>query len=446
MSDHRYRRALDWLFEFADPERGVGWNPRAAPDEAWKLGRTRALLDLAGGPDRGLRCVLVAGTKGKGSTAAMLEAIARAAGQRTGLYTQPHLDSYRERVQLDGRPIDAESFSSIVERLRPLVDELAARHPTAGLPTTFELTTVLALLCFARSDVELAILEVGLGGRLDATNAVEPALAVITTIGLDHTQILGASIEEIAREKAGIIRPGGSVIAARQRPAARRAIVERSRELRARCRFVGPLAPAPATGTLWARLGRSGRFQVRLAMLGAHQRLNAAVALAAAVELAAGGPTLTPGAVRTGLAAARLPGRVDVVSGHPTWVLDAAHNADSAVALARALAELRLGRPRRLVLGILRDKDAQAVVRPLLSLFDGVIACAPAHPRALAADALADVCRRAGATVVATAPDVATALERARLSAGSDGTVVATGSFAVVAEARQALGLAVHPD
>lgn len=444
-----YRESLDWLFRFSDWERGVGWNPSSAPDEPWRVGRTRALLDLAGAPDHGLRSVLVAGTKGKGSTATMLDALARAGGWRTGLYTQPHLHSYRERVRLDGEPLQPDLFSALVDRLRSLVDKLRAAHPEAGEPTTFELTTVLALLAFAEARVDLAVLEVGLGGRLDATNAVAPILSLLTTIGLDHTQILGDSIEEIAREKAGIIRPGGTVVAARQRQRARREIVARCEELHARCRFVPPLIAVTASsrplGTVRAARADTGSW-VGLGLAGAHQRQNAGVALAAARALWRHGLALTPAAVTAALSAVRLPGRFEVVRGSTTWVLDAAHNRDSAVALARTLREAGLGRPRWLVLGIFRDKDARGLLRPLVPEADGVVVTAPKSPRVLDADALAEECRRARARIVVRAPTVAEGLERARVAAGPRGTVVATGSFVVVADARVALGLdAVAP-
>src|SRR5215831_15830184 len=164
------REPVEWLFSLADQERGVGWNPRASPDSQWKLGRTRALLDLAGAPDRRLRVVLVAGTKGKGSTCAMLASILGAAGARCGLYTKPHLQTYRERVRVDGVALSPEQFAEEIDRLR----ELAAVLPSeAGEPTTFEVTTALALDYFAREQCQLAVVEVGLGGRLDATNATE---------------------------------------------------------------------------------------------------------------------------------------------------------------------------------------------------------------------------------------------------------------------------------
>jgi dihydrofolate synthase / folylpolyglutamate synthase len=456
----RYADALGWLLSFADWERGVGWNPAAAPDEQWKLGRTRALLDLAGAPDRRLRIVLIAGTKGKGSTAAFLEAIARAGGRRTALYTQPHLHTYRERIKLDGAPIPPGAFADLVGRLRPLVDDLRARYPEAGEPTTFELTTVLAVLAAAAHRADLAILEVGLGGRLDATNAADPLVSVITTIGHDHTQILGRTLRAIAGEKAGIVRTGGTVVSAAQRRPALEAIRARCDALGARLHVARPLPrPRARPGTpsgpddgrdALATLGDGVRVVATLGMAGAHQRRNAGVAVAAARLLADHGLPLDPEAVRAGLASATLPGRFEVVPGAPTVVVDAAHNVDSARALAALLADrARRPRPLALVLGILRDKDARGIVRPLAGLLsdgDAVLCVAPPSPRALAASDLAAVCRAAGLPSVARADDVPAALGMARERAGPGGTVVVTGSFSTVAAARAALGLVSEAD
>ncbi len=389
--------------------------------------------------------MLIAGTKGKGSTAAILESLARAAGWRTGLYTQPHLDTFRERLRLDGQPISQALFVTLVSRLRRLVARLRADHPEAGEPTTFELTTVLAVLACAEASVDLTILEVGLGGRLDATNAVDSGLSVLARIGLDHTEILGNTIAEIAREKAGIIRPQGPVVSALQRRAARDMILARCVEVGACCRFVRPLpggAPEATGQQVVVRLPSGPPFAATLHLQGAHQRQNAALALAAASELASAGLALTPDSVRTALAEARAPGRVEVIRGAPTWVLDAAHNADSATALARTLDEVAPSRPRWTVLGILRDKDAAAVARVLVPGADGIVVAAPKTPRALPAEELADICRRAGAESVESAESIADALDRARTAAGPRGTVIATGSFAVVSEARAALGMA----
>jgi dihydrofolate synthase / folylpolyglutamate synthase len=419
----REREALAWLFRFSDWERGVGWNADAAPEEQWKLGRTRALLDLAGAPDRELRIVHVAGTKGKGSTVASLEAIVRAAGWRTAAFTQPHLHSYRERIGLDGQPIDPEPFAAGVDRLRGLVDGLAERHPEAGAPTTFELTTVLAVLAAREAAADVLIAEVGLGGRLDATNALHTDLAIVTKIGLDHRQILGNTLGEIAAEKVAIARPGQTLLSAVQSPPARAVIARHCGEVGARLRVVSPL-----------RLRRGDRT-------GRHQRQNAALAVAAAEELAGDGLPLTAEAVEEGLRSAWLPARLELVGLRPRLLIDAAHNVDSARALA---AELRgwPDRPLWLVLGILRDKDARAILRVLLPLVDGVVVVTPTSPRALSAESLAAAVRSLSPVEVEQASSVVAALERARARAGRAGGVAVAGSFATASEARAALGLA----
>src|SRR5438105_2135062 len=198
---------LAWLLGFSDPVLGVGWNPRASRAARWRLGRTRALLRLAGAPDRRVRVVLVAGTKGKGSTAAFLASILHSAGVRAGLFTSPHLQAYRERVRVDGAMLGERDFAKAIARLRPLVARLRREHPSAGEPTTFELTLALAMRTFAERRCAVAIVEVGLGGSLDATNALDAHVSIITPISHDHTAILGRSLDAIATQKAGIVRP-----------------------------------------------------------------------------------------------------------------------------------------------------------------------------------------------------------------------------------------------
>jgi dihydrofolate synthase/folylpolyglutamate synthase len=409
------RDPLDWLFSLADQERGVGWNPRASPDSQWKLGRTRALLDLAGAPDRQLRVALVAGTKGKGSTCAMLASILGAAGARCGLYTKPHLQAYRERIRVDGRAISDADLRAHLETFQ----QLAAKLPSAaGEPTTFEVTTALALEYFASQGCEIAVVEVGLGGRLDATNATDPELSIVTSISYDHTAILGRTLGAIAAEKAGILRPERPALLAEQRPAARRALMQACRHVGAHCTVVAPL-------------------EHDVALAGAHQRQNAALATAAARTLL---PALRQGAVETGLARIRWPGRFEVVE---NVVLDGAHNGASAVALAETLRADLHGQRVELVVGINRDKDARAVLRPLLALADRVWATQAAdNIRALPAADLARLCQKSGADVeTVVEPDLATALSQARQTPGA--RVCVTGSLMLVGQARSILGLPV---
>jgi len=425
--------ALRWLFSLADQERGVGWNPRASPDEQWKLGRTRALLDIAGAPDRRLRIALVAGTKGKGSTCAMLASILGAAGVRCGLYTKPHLQSYRERIRIDGQAIGACAFEAAVERMRRHVDTLLQQQPEAGEPTTFEVTTAVAVDEFARQACEIAVIEVGLGGRLDATNALAPFASVITPISYDHTAILGRTLGGIAFEKAGILRKRRPALLATQRPAAMRALRRACVEVGAVCQWVPPFDPPR-----------------ELALAGAHQQQNAALAAAAARVMT---PGIDDEAIARGLARLRWAGRFEVVDGNLPVILDGAHNGASAQALAATLVAYAAGRPISLVAGINRDKDARAVLRPLLDIAHSVWATqAEDTPRALEAADLAQRAlaeprrggRKAEAPVlVRVEADLTRALDAARAAAAAEGGVVCvTGSLVLVGQARDALGLA----
>ncbi|MBI2755487.1 MAG: bifunctional folylpolyglutamate synthase/dihydrofolate synthase [Chloroflexi bacterium] len=420
--------ALAWLYSFADQERGVGWNPEASVEAQWKLGRTRLLLDLLGSPDLGMPTVLVAGTKGKGSTAAMLARLLAAAGLRLGLATKPHLQVYRERIRVDGQMLSPADFARGVRRLKAVVERLRARHPEAGEPTTFELTTALALAAFRRARCAVAVIEVGLGGRLDATNAMDPVVSVITTISHDHTAILGRTLPLIAAEKAGIFRRGRPAVIAPQRPAARTAITASARAL--------------ATPLTWAR----AEPHLCPPLQGEHQRTNAAVAWSAALAvmrvLGKDATSIdTPGRATAVLADLRWPGRFECVTtgAQRTLILDGAHNDGSAAALAAALGEHGL-RELYLVIGINRDKDAAAVLRPILPLTARAWATrAASSARALAPEVLAARVRRRG-TPISVAENVAEALDQA-LTHRPPRPVLVTGSLALVGEARTLLRL-----
>ncbi len=426
----------------------MGWNPRASAAEQWKLGRTRALLDAAGAPDRSLQIALVAGTKGKGSTCAMLASILGVAGVRCGLYTKPHLQVYHERIRIDGTAITGDAFERAVRRARGYVADLPA---DAGEPTTFEVTTALALDEFARQRCEMAVVEVGLGGRLDATNATNPWLSVITPISYDHTAILGRTLGAIAQEKAGILRRGRPAILAQQRPAALRALQRACRAIGANCHVVPPK-------------------QRDLPLAGEHQWQNAALAAEAALLMA----NCDEAAIEHGLQRVRWPGRFEVIDpDFPTAaidrlaatpaartqarvVLDGAHNGASAAALAATLEAFAAGRPIDLVVGINRDKDARGVLRPLLPIARAVWATETrANPRALNAAELGHLCARLGvsahvepdpAKAIASAVAASRALGQGRRAMGESpdsprGVICVTGSLMLVGQARAALGL-----
>ena len=421
-----FARALEWLYSFSDMERGVGWNARSNPRLEWNLRRTRVLLDLGDAPDRTMICVLVAGTKGKGSTATMLARILSASGIRAGLYTKPHLQSYRERIRVDGVAIDDAAFARAVDALRPLVPELGRHLPSGGAPTTFELTTVLALAHFTARGCRVAVVEVGLGGRLDATNAVDPHVSVITPISHDHTKLLGNRLSQIALEKAGVLRPGRVAILAPQAASVRATLLRQCAALAAEAREI-------RTPSLQA-VPRDA-----LALRGDHQRVNAAVAIAAFGALGEHGLAQRGDALGA-LRDLRVPGRFEVVPGEPVTILDGAHNDGSAAALARALVREYPRRRVRLVIGVMEDKDARAVIHPLLERASAVFATRPPGPRGLAAAKLARLVRGVRVTVV---DDPADAIAAARSSAARGEIVCVTGSLALVGRARDVLGLPI---
>ncbi len=419
--------ALDWLLSFSDAARGVGWNPRSKGPLEWNLRRTRVLLDLIGGPDRQLVVVLVAGTKGKGSTAALLASLLAASGVHAGLFTKPHLQSYRERVRVDGEAISAAALDARITELRPHVAALQRLLPDAGQPTTFELTTALAFAHFAAHGCAVAVVEVGLGGRFDATNATDPHVSVITPISHDHVRELGTSVRQIATEKAGVLRPGRVAVFARQSVAVTAVLRKAAAAVAAVPREVAPLSSVAAT-----RYG--------LALRGAHQRQNASVAIAAARALAEHGVPFREDAIGRGLRQLRWPGRFELVPGRPTVVLDGAHNDGSAEALAVALRAEAPRRRVRLIVGMMADKDARAVARALAPVASAVYATRPASPRAAAPAAIARLYRHVPSRAF---DDLASALGAARAEAAPDEMLCVTGSLALVGQARELLGLSV---
>jgi dihydrofolate synthase / folylpolyglutamate synthase len=429
------------------------------------LGRTRALLAALGSPERGLRGALIAGTNGKGSTQAMIAAVLAAAGQRVGQAPKPHLVTYRERIVVDGQPISASDFGPLVFEVLEAADAIAPRH---GAPTEFEALTCAALLWFARSGVDTCVVEVGLGGRLDATNAWDGGVAVVTNVALDHMEHLGDSIAAIAREKAAIIKRGDRAVTGADGVAL--AIIER----RAR-RMGAPLGVTPALEVMGTdRLGQVVAHrdlgELRLGLLGRHQAANAAVALGALGALVdAGMAKVDAAAIRAGLAAARWSGRLELLevttdgrgvtharaaspSPGPDAVevlLDGAHNVAGAAALATAVDDLRAYlQPGRmtLLLGILRDKEVARIVEALRSsaaLRDALVITTevPDTPRSMDAADLAAAWGHAARPVGAVDDAMDEAIRTAR-SAG--GPLVVCGSLYLVGHVRGRL-LAAGP-
>ena len=440
--------AMEWLFSFADWERGVGNIPAIHPAEMWNLGRTRALLDLAGSPDRRYPVITIAGTNGKGSTGAILEAILIAAGLRVGVYSQPHLHDYRERIRINGVPIESTAFVETIDQLRPLVHAFSRGHPEAGEPTTFEITTVLAALAFRNAAVDVAICEVGLGGRLDAVNALDPDLVLVTSIGYDHTAFLGKTLGAIAREKAGVFRRGKTALSAIQRPAAASTLKVAARQQGTPLRFVPSLMTAagksdPSQGQPVTFTAERRSQSTILRLLGEHQRRNAGLAVAAAVSVAASNRwSINPASIASGLTNVRWPGRLEWIDADPPLLLDGAHNPPGAVALATALADLAPNRIIHLIFGCARDKDAVGILRVLLPSVGYVWTVAASDIRAVPAPHLASIAQRLGAKAVPT-HSVMDALDKARLRQNgcAPDLIVVTGSLRVVAETIRIIGL-----
>jgi dihydrofolate synthase/folylpolyglutamate synthase len=418
-----YREALERLY---GRERG-----NKGP---FGLEGTRALLDDLGHPERAFPSVHVAGTNGKGSTSALIERCLRAAGLRTGLFTSPHLIDFRERIRLSGCAASADAVAARLARIATL--------PHGAGRTFFEATFALAALSFAEERVDVAVLETGLGGRLDSTNVVTPALCVLTPIGLDHTELLGDTLEAIAREKAGILKRGVPAVTAAQD--ARAAAV-----LEAAARAVGaPLEDAlDATGTdVSFRVRDWGVVRARLRLLGRHQVDNALLAAAAFRALAdapslAKGPPLTKDALAEGLAHARWPGRFEASASEPRLFWDGAHNPQGAAVLRAAWRDVTGDAPAVLVLGLSEDKDAKAVLSALHGPWRRVCAVSADQPRACAADAVAQAVRTAWpGTPVAAHGSVADGVRSALTSLGPNERVLVCGSLFVVGEAMAAVG------
>jgi len=427
-----FTEAKDYLFGLVDYER----TPAQVATAAYlNLDRMRELLARAGNPHHALRCVHIAGTKGKGSTAAMTASILRAAGRRTGLYISPHLIDFRERMRIDGELIGEEEFARLVEETRPAIEEMRAGGRT---PTFFEVCTLIALRWFARRRVDAAVLETGMGGRLDATNAVEPLAAAITTLALDHTVELGDTLALIAAEKAGIIKPGVPVVSAPREPAAAEVIARVAAELGSPLYRVGEeIRILPAAGND-RRFGIAGRLDsypdLSCPLLGDHQRINAAVAVGLAECLREAGEPIMSAAIHDGIARVEWPGRLQVLREKPPLILDGAHDPVAIEALLAALDRHYPGIPRVYLLSFLREKDWPRMLRQLAPGDRRFVFAAIANPRAVSPDELAAEAARLGAQAV-TAPDIPTALRSVVATADPEVMIVVTGSLYAVGEA-----------
>jgi dihydrofolate synthase/folylpolyglutamate synthase len=409
----------------------------------FSLDEMRLLLRRLGDPEVQFRSVLIAGTNGKGSTAATLASILEASGMRTGLYTSPHLSRINERISVNGIEIGDDAFGDLYSRVEAAANELVEGGLLPQTPSFFEFITAMGFLCFAQCGIDVAVLEVGMGGRLDATNVVDPLISVITDISLDHTEWLGSTISAIAREKAGILRRNGTLITLAQHPEANQTLGEVAAELCVRGVNAGAYMPVGA-------VAHEGSYTVEIAgepveidspLGGVHQHRNIALALAAAVELhETFGFPVTNRAISEGVRRTSWPGRLERldVKG-TTWLLDVAHNAAGAWALRAGISRIGLGerRPKILIFSCLRDKPLREMAQILFPEFDLVIVAPISSPRASSIADLLKAAEEVGCTALA-AGSVAEALMWAARDCHS-GVVVISGSVYLVGEARSIL-------
>ncbi|MET8283288.1 folylpolyglutamate synthase/dihydrofolate synthase family protein [Micromonospora sp. NPDC005174] len=428
-------------------------NARGFTRMVFELDRIESLLDLLGSPQRAYPSIHLTGTNGKTSTARMIDSLLRAFGLHTGRYTSPHLETVRERISLDGEPVSEERFAAVYGEIKPLAELVDARSDEPL--TYFDMTTALAFATFADAPVDIAVVEVGLGGAEDATNVIQAGVCVITPIGLDHTEWLGDTLQDIALAKAGIIHPGATVISAAQEEEATRPLLERCSEVGATIAREGAefgvLSRAVAVGGQVLRLqGLGGVYDdVFIPLHGAHQAQNAAVALAAVEAFLGAGARrqLDVEAVREGFAAASSPGRLERVRNAPTVLLDGAHNPHGMAATVTALQEEFAFSKLVALVGVLADKDASSLLELLEPVADVVVVTRNSSPRAMPTKELAALAVEIfGEERVEVAEEVPDAIELAVALAEEDVPgelsgvgVLVTGSVVTVADARRLL-------
>ena len=444
--------ALAFLYDRIDYER------RSPPVERGdlRLDRMRQLIERLGNPAGTLPCIHVAGTKGKGSTACMIQQIARLAGYRVGLYTSPHLERLEERFVVDGQACQRGQLLRLLEQVQPVVEALDNEYPAQQGPTFFDITTALAILFFHQAHVDCAVLEVGLGGRLDSTNICHPEVSVITNIGLDHTDLLGSTIEEIAAEKAGIIKPGIPVISGTRHAGARAVIREIANRQASPLLLIGEDFDVQVgadrrftfSGTIAGREISWGDLYCGIP--GQHQVENAAVALAAIAQVADRWP-IEQESIREGLATAYCPARLELFAGQPQLLLDVCHNLPSVKALTRHLESEIVAERRILVFSCSRDKDSEGMLATLLPHFDDVIFTRfTSNPRAASPGKLRDQATRwleehpaenfdCHIPRLFECQDPSTGWARAQELAGPGDVICIAGSFFLAAEIRPLL-------
>jgi dihydrofolate synthase / folylpolyglutamate synthase len=420
-----------------------------ASNRKFDLAHMRRLAEALGNPQRKLQSVLIAGTNGKGSTAATLASIVQTAGYRTGLYTSPHLLRVNERIQINQEPISDAEFAVIYDRVEGCAHDLVKRGEMPWHPSFFEMLTAMAFEYFASAGVDLAVLEVGLGGRLDATNIVDPLISVITDIDFDHQNFLGNTLPEIAREKAGILRPNGTVVLLPQHPVVNetlgKEIMGRDAHAVSAVKHMPPMTPvadeemnqSAAARNQFTLAVMNKEIQVDFPLAGRHQLRNLALAITAAEELNKFGFNISAQDIEQGIRSTTWPARFQVIppaDGFPEVVLDVAHNPAGAWALRSALSTFYEGRPLTFIFGAMRDKAIGEIADIIFPLADRVIATHAENPRAASPQQIAELGAHTQ-TEILQAKSVPEALERACALAGSRGVIVITGSIYIVGEA-----------
>jgi dihydrofolate synthase/folylpolyglutamate synthase len=434
--DLKYQETLDYLYSYIDFS--LQKASRYSPDR-FDLGRMRDFMALLGNPQSDYRIIHVAGTKGKGSVAALCANAIHRSGLKAGLYTSPHLEDYAERIQVDGIPIPHEDLVALVDEIKPQI----ANSPEI---TTFEITTALALLYFSRSKVDVAVLEVGLGGRLDATNVCQPDVTVITSISYDHTYLLGETLAEIAGEKAGILKPGIPLVLSPQVEEARRSILHIAAERSApvvevdRDYLFRPLDKSRTGQQLevWSA-GSYGKesspVELSIPLLGDHQLVNAATAYAALMVARENGIEVSIPGIKEGFRSVQWPGRFEILQQDPAMIIDSAHNQDSAQKLHNVLQDYFPGQKVVLVFGASEDKDISGMLGELKPAVHQIVATKSSHPRAADPEDLAALAEKLNIKAV-TCSSVEDAMTEAERLADGSRIILVTGSIFVAAAAR----------
>ena len=428
---------MDYLYRFVDFSRTHQEN--LAP-ENFDLSRMRALMALMGNPDQSFKTIHVAGTKGKGSVSAFCASALQEAGFKTGLYTSPHLKDFEERIQINREKISRKDFVQFVEEIKAHVAEIPWL-------TTFEIATALAFWYFARQEVDIAVVEVGLGGRLDATNVITPLVSVITSISRDHTRVLGNSLSAIAAEKGGIIKPGVPVVLAPQRPEPRKKIIEIAAERGCELTQVGidykfkikSRSLHSQVFTIWQTNHQNNvPLDLEIPLLGDHQVENAATAYITLKTVTDLGINISQETIQQGLANTFWAARFEILQYDPPVIIDAAHNPYSARALRSTLDQYYPDKPMILITGMSADKDIQGMLDAWLSRTVHIITTQSGHPRAIQPDDLAETIRKLTDIPVTSQQTAAEALNAAMEMIADDQLIIATGSVFEVASVRVA--------